>query len=200
MTYFCLMASTATKRSGTLIERAVREVARGSDGSGPVDRTRSRLLDAAYDQFCETGISSTSMEEVAKRAGTARITIYRKFDSKDSLVDAVMLREFSGYIAAFRDEIMQSTTVEDRVIATFVTSLRTVGGNPLIKRLLETEPEMLPGLVGGGDGRTMGEVRDFVARPDRAGTAGRQHPGVGVDKPRRRTGRPTLHLDDHHAQ
>lgn len=165
-------------RQDSLIERALREVAR--DGARPVaereDKTRTKLLDAAYEQFCATGIARASMEEVARRAGTARITIYRKFDSKDALVDAVMLREFQRYFGEFRAEMAKAQTAADRVIAGFVTSLRTIGRNPLIAKLLEIEPASVPGLVGGGDSRTMFQVRDFVAHQIRieqeAGTIG----------------------------
>lgn len=146
----------------SLIERALQ----GSDDerpSGRADKTRDRLLDAAYAQFCETGIARTSMEEVARRAGTSRITIYRKFDNKNALADAVILREFQRYFVRFAAEVAGAETVEDRVVAGFVTSLRTIGGNPLIRKLLEVEPALVPGLVGGGDNRTMFEVRGFVA-------------------------------------
>lgn len=159
------MASEMTAEQGTLIERALREAAREGGRPSKVreDKTRTKLLDAAYEQFCATGISRASMEEVARRAGTARITIYRKFDSKDALVDAVMLREFQGYFGDFIEEMAKAQTVADRVVAGFVTSLRTIGRNPLITKLLEIEPASVPGLVGGGDSRTMFQVRDFVA-------------------------------------
>ncbi len=154
-----MAVETVESGQSTVIERALRPVVPQRE-----DKTRTRLLDAAYEQFCETGIARTSMEEVARRAGTARITIYRKFDSKDALVDAVMVREFQRYFGEFLVEMEAAETVGDRVVAGFVTSLRTIGRNRLIARLLELEPAMLPGLVGGGDRRTMFQVRDFVAQ------------------------------------
>ncbi|EGD54773.1 TetR/AcrR family transcriptional regulator [Gordonia neofelifaecis] len=156
------MVTPVTGRSeATFFERAMERVATNDD-SAP-DPTRTKLLDAAYEQFCESGIARTSMEEVARRAGTARITIYRKFDTKDALVDAVMIREFENYFVEFLQVMAQAPTPADRVIVAFVTSLRTIGGNPLIRKLLETEPALVPGFVGGGDGRTLTAVRDFVA-------------------------------------
>lgn len=164
-----MAAETVESDQGTVIERALRPAVPARE-----DKTRTRLLDAAYEQFCETGIARTSMEEVARRAGTARITIYRKFDSKDALADAVIVREFQRYFGEFVVEMAAAETVADRVVAGFVTSLRTIGRNRLITRLLETEPAMVPGLVGGGDHRTMFQVRDFVAqqlrREQEAGT------------------------------
>ncbi|WP_066167260.1 TetR/AcrR family transcriptional regulator [Gordonia hydrophobica] len=156
------MAIPSTARpEATLFERAI---ARATQGAGePVDATREKLIEAAYQQFCEAGVTRSSMEEVARRAGTARITIYRKFDTKDALVDAVMLREFQEYFGAYLQVMATAVTAADRAVMAFVTSLRTIGGNPLIRKLLETEPEMVAGVVGGGDGRTFEAVRDFVA-------------------------------------
>lgn len=159
------MPSDVTTQQDSLLGRALRGAARDAART-PVeaeDKTRTKLLDAAYDQFCETGISRASMEEVARRAGTARITIYRKFENKDALVDAVMLREFQRYFGEFLVEMGKAQSVADRVVAGFVTSLRTIGGNVLIRRLLEIEATAVPGIVGGGDSRTMFQVRDFVA-------------------------------------
>ncbi|MGB6124691.1 MAG: helix-turn-helix domain-containing protein [Gordonia sp. (in: high G+C Gram-positive bacteria)] len=151
----------AARPEASLFARAMRQVTEG--GLEPVDATREKLLDAAYEQFCETGVARASMEEVARRAGTARITIYRKFDTKDALVDAVMLREFQRYFGEYLQGMAAASTAADRVVMAFVTSLRTIGGNRLIRKLLETEPAMVPGVVGGGDGRTLAAVRDFVA-------------------------------------
>lgn len=178
-----MAAESTPVRQDSLIERALREVAH--DGARPAgereDKTRTKLLDAAYEQFCATGIARASMEEVARRAGTARITIYRKFDSKDALVDAVMLREFQRYFGEFRAEMAKAQNVADRVVAGFVTSLRTIGRNPLITKLLEIEPASVPGLVGGGDSRTMFQVRDFVAHQIRIEQeAGTIDPGVST--------------------
>lgn len=156
-----VVVPAAGRVEATLFERAMQQAVQTD--TVETDRTRTRLLDAAYEQFCETGIGRTSMEEVARRAGTARITIYRKFATKDALVDAVMVREFQNYFTEFLDVMAQAPTPADRVVQAFVTSLRTIGGNPLIRKLLETEPAMVPGFVGGGDGRTLTVVRDFVA-------------------------------------
>lgn len=171
-------ASTTTDPDTSLFERAM-ERARRDEGSG-TDRTRTRLLDAAFEQFCITGIGGSSVEEIAKRAGMARITVYRKFDSKDALVDAVIMREFQDYLNQFKEQMAGAHTAADRVVAGFVTSLQTLGRNRLIRSLLETEPAMVPAFVGGGQGKTMAAVRDFVtgqlAREQQAGTISEQVP------------------------
>ena len=158
-------AGSAEVPSGqTFFERAIEHAGSDSVDVSVADRTRTRVLDAAYEQFCISGVSRASMEEVARRAGMARITIYRKFATKDALVDAVIMREFQRYFAEFVDEMSRAHTAADRLVAGFVTSLMTLGRNPLIRTLLQTEPAMLPGVVGGGDGRTAAGVRAFVEK------------------------------------
>lgn len=54
---------------------------------------QDHLLDAALAVFAERGYHGSSMPELARRAGVAAATIYRYFDSKDLLVNALYRRE-----------------------------------------------------------------------------------------------------------
>lgn len=114
------------------------------------------------------------MEEVARRAKLSRITLYRKFDTKDSLVDEVIVREFRRYFTRFLDDISRADSVADRVVLGFVSALHAIRTNPLIGALLETEPTVFAGYIGGDDGTMLATVRRFVAgqlyHEQRAGT------------------------------
>lgn len=48
-----------------------------------------RILSAALDLFEEQGFDATAVPEIAKRANVATGSIYRYFDSKDALVNAL---------------------------------------------------------------------------------------------------------------
>jgi TetR/AcrR family transcriptional repressor of mexJK operon len=52
-----------------------------------------RILDAARACFLERGLTPTSMDLVAQRAGVSKATVYAYFDSKHALFAAVMRRE-----------------------------------------------------------------------------------------------------------
>ncbi|WLP88792.1 TetR/AcrR family transcriptional regulator [Gordonia sp. NB41Y] len=166
--------ASPTPAPKTLLERAYDDVTTAAEDGAADDPTRTRLLDAAYEQFCRMGIQRSSMDEVARRAGLSRVTIYRKFASKDALVEEVMRREFGTYIARFLDDIAPGESAADRLVLGFVSSYRSISRNPLIAGLLEAEPSLVAGAVVGGDGRTMAVVRSFVAqqlrREQRAGT------------------------------
>ena len=62
--------------SASLLERAFQDALLLPDESvmgTEIDETRVRLLDAAYEQFCRTGIQRSSMEEIARRVPLSKI-------------------------------------------------------------------------------------------------------------------------------
>ncbi|MFB9475895.1 helix-turn-helix domain-containing protein [Nonomuraea salmonea] len=156
--------------SESLLERAYLEAV---ERVGDTDELRTRILDAAYEQFCRMGIRRSTMEDVARRAKVSRITVYRRFATKDALVEHVVRREFRRYFDRFLIDIEQAGTAADRVVLGFVSSLRAIRGNPLIGGLITIEPDLVvPSMVADG-GHTLATVRQFVAgqlrREQRAG-------------------------------
>ncbi|MFI0469138.1 TetR/AcrR family transcriptional regulator [Saccharopolyspora sp. 5N102] len=146
--------------SESLLERAFAEALERVADDDPISM---RVLDAAYDQFCRMGIRRSTMEEVAKRAGVSRITAYRRFATKDALVEQVVRREFRRYFDQFLIDIQQAETAADRVVLGFVSSLQAIRRNPLIGGLMAAEPELLiPSMINDG-GRTLATVQRFVA-------------------------------------
>ncbi|MFC7310440.1 TetR/AcrR family transcriptional regulator [Streptomyces monticola] len=134
-----------------------------SGSAGESDEITGRVLDAAYEQFCRMGIRRSTMEDVARRAGVSRITAYRRFATKDALVEQVVRREFRRYFDQFLIDIQEAETAADRVVLGFVSSLRAIRSNPLIGGLMAAEPDLLvPSMVGDG-GRTLATVQRFVA-------------------------------------
>jgi AcrR family transcriptional regulator len=63
----------------------------------PVGRGRPRdvgadraILQAALDLFIERGVEGSSIEQIAKRAGVGKPTIYRRWSAKEDLIAAAM--------------------------------------------------------------------------------------------------------------
>jgi AcrR family transcriptional regulator len=165
-----LSAFMTPSESESLLERAYLEAV---ERVGDTDELRTRILDAAYEQFCRMGIRRSTMEDVARRAKVSRITVYRRFATKDALVEHVVRREFRRYFDRFLIDIEQAGTAADRVVLGFVSSLRAIRGNPLIGGLIAIEPDLVvPSMVADG-GHTLATVRQFVAgqlrREQRAG-------------------------------
>ncbi|OLT11828.1 TetR family transcriptional regulator [Actinomadura sp. CNU-125] len=154
----------------SLLERAYTDAVERVDDP---DETRTRVLDAAHEQFARMGVQRSTMEDVARRAGVSRITVYRRFATKDALVEQVVRRELRRYFDRFLIDIQRAETAADRVVLGFVSSLRAIQGNPLIGGLIVAEPDLLvPSMVSDG-GKTLATVRQFVAgqlrREQRAG-------------------------------
>jgi len=55
-------------------------------------RNRERLIDVAKTAFAEAG-ADASLEEIARRAGVGIGTLYRRFPTRDALIEAVYRRE-----------------------------------------------------------------------------------------------------------
>ena len=66
------------------------------------DKTRKRILDAAYGQFRRRGYSRVSMDEIASAARLTKRTLYYHFASKDALLTAVLEAQHRLALDAFR--------------------------------------------------------------------------------------------------
>lgn len=126
------------------------------------DEANAGLLDAASELFSRHGIQRTTMDDVARRAGLSRITVYRRVSSKEALVEQVVLREFRRYVDQFRIDIASAETAQDRVVLGFISSLRAIRSNALIGGLMVAEPQTLVPLLE-TTGRTLATVSQFVA-------------------------------------
>ena len=72
--------------------------------------TRSRILDALHDRLVEAPDGRVSLDDVARRAGVARSTIYQAFGSRGGLFDALTERLLTG---AGYDRILRSVADPD---------------------------------------------------------------------------------------
>ncbi|HVX45159.1 MAG TPA: TetR/AcrR family transcriptional regulator [Mycobacteriales bacterium] len=85
--------------------------------SGPratsVQRTRQSILTAARRHLIEIGYHRLSLENVATDAGVTRVTIYRHFDSKLGLLDAIAedLNQRAGLATAMRETLRAADPV-----------------------------------------------------------------------------------------
>ena len=61
------------------------------------------LLDAALDLFVEKGFAATRADEVAKRAGVSKGTLFLYFQSKEDLFKAVVRENISGHFKEWNE-------------------------------------------------------------------------------------------------
>jgi TetR/AcrR family transcriptional regulator, repressor for uid operon len=107
------------------------------------DALFDRVATAALDEFAEHGIRRTSMEDIARRARVSRMTVFRRFASKQRLVEVVIAREVHRGMQELDLLWEGAETLEDRLVAGFEFAGRYVRGHPLFDRLLRSEPDVL---------------------------------------------------------
>ncbi|MFD3707087.1 TetR/AcrR family transcriptional regulator [Nocardia sp. NPDC058658] len=102
-----------------------------------------KLLDSALSAFLDFGIKRTSMGEIARRAGISPATLYRRYESKNELVEAVGVREAQRYVTDIDERVRAVTEPGEQLVEIFVAFVTTIAGNELLRRLLSTEPEII---------------------------------------------------------
>ncbi|MBE3199883.1 TetR/AcrR family transcriptional regulator [Frankia sp. CH37] len=133
------------------------------DGAGSGDEIRDRVLDAAAELFGRSGIRRTSIEDVARRAGVSRITVYRRFPTKNVLVEEVLLRDLRAFLVSFRAVVGRAESAAERLVEGFCLALRTARVNPLFGGLIEVEPEVILPFLTTDGGAFLRAVSDFIA-------------------------------------
>lgn len=98
------------------------------------ERSRSLILDAADAAFREKGFSDTSVEEIARRAGLTRKTVYNLFASKDDIALQLIARVEANQ-ARYRDRIDAGEEVFPLLEGVLLDSARWCVANPSLARL-----------------------------------------------------------------
>ncbi|MQA07664.1 MAG: TetR family transcriptional regulator [Pseudonocardiaceae bacterium] len=126
------------------------------------DSVAEGVLDAALEEFLDYGLRRTNVDMVARRAGVSRATLYRRFDNKDALVQAVLVRECRRFFTSIVEVVGPLPTVEDRLVEGFVVGVRYARADRLLTRLLASDPEaLLPYLTVNGE-LVVAVARDFL--------------------------------------
>ncbi|MFZ4134084.1 TetR/AcrR family transcriptional regulator [Streptomyces koyangensis] len=77
----------------------------------------AQLIDAAEAILSEGGVDALTAGAVAARAGIARNSIYRYFDSIDDLLELLVAREFPAWTAAVEEAVAAQDTPGEQVAA-----------------------------------------------------------------------------------
>jgi AcrR family transcriptional regulator len=116
------------------------------------DATETRILDAAQEVLEEFGLRRITMDVVAGRAGLHRATLYRRFDNKDALVEAVFVRELKRFLMQFTAAMARIEDVEEQIAEAFVLTRSYMREHRLFQRLLQLERDVLMGYFTVGRG------------------------------------------------
>lgn len=98
------------------------------------ERSRLLILDAADAAFREQGFAATSVEEIARRAGLTRKTVYNLFATKDDIA-AQLIARVEASDAPYRDRMAAGDDVFFLLESVFLDSARWCLANPALARL-----------------------------------------------------------------
>jgi AcrR family transcriptional regulator len=110
---------------------------------------REAILAAALDEFSSQGFAAARLEDVAKRAGVAKGTIYLYFRDKEALFQELiraMLTPVVGSVEALRDADVPLHALSDRMVDLFVREIFSTKRGEVI-RLMIAEGRRFPKLA-----------------------------------------------------
>ena len=139
------LSSAGRRRAG----RAGRAAGRRGTRAARRDERRAAILAAALEEFAARGFAATRLDDVARRAGVAKGTIYLHFRDKESLFQELvraMLSPLVGTIeaAALRD--LPVRAVVEMIVDLFVNEIYGTRRKDVI-RLIIAEGSRFPRLA-----------------------------------------------------
>jgi AcrR family transcriptional regulator len=110
--------------------------------------TDEAILEAALQQIAITGVRRTSADDIARRAGVNRVTLYRRLGGRKEIIRAAYLQETArvlGLIEAGIGEVPPPGTrgfdPADYVVDFFSVTIKTLRENRILRQLLEADRE-----------------------------------------------------------
>jgi AcrR family transcriptional regulator len=124
---------------------------------------RDRILRIAVEQISDFGVRRFTVDELARRVGLSRVTIYRHFPSKSDVLEAALLRELRGFMAEVDAAVSPYEGVDERAVEGFVFAVGSLRRHAVLQRLLRTEPELILPLLTTQGGSVVEIGREFIA-------------------------------------
>jgi AcrR family transcriptional regulator len=82
---------------------------------GPADHTvRDQIVEAAGEHFRHYGYEKTTVSDLAKAIGFSKAYIYKFFDSKQEIGEAICAKTLSGIVATVEEAVAGATTPTEK--------------------------------------------------------------------------------------
>lgn len=108
-----------------MTRKAVKKSTRGRPPAVDVLLREQRLLDVATAVFLECGFKRASMDEIARRGGASKQTLYARYPSKSALFEAIVQRK-SGQIFEAIGPLSDDAPLRDTLIHFGITLLNMI--------------------------------------------------------------------------
>lgn len=128
------------------------------------------ILEAARAEFEDNGIRRTCVDDVARRAGVSRSTLYRRFPNKEALLLGAAERIYLDGMM-----LLEQATVghgpQEAVVEAFLAGAQLVNDDPLIRRMMVDERDALKGITNSVTGLFIEVVTGRIMKALRAAGA-----------------------------
>lgn len=101
------------------------------------------VLAAVRESVLAVGVRRTTLTDVARRAGVSRMTLYRRAPDVKALILELLARELGAVITDEERRAQALRTGRARLVATAVAVVQRLPREPLLRRVLEVDPELL---------------------------------------------------------
>jgi AcrR family transcriptional regulator len=112
-----------------------------------LDPVSDRILAAAAELVGRQGAQQTTITAIAQKAKVGRATVFRRFGSKQEILDRALLRELRTLALTQKESAAHAETAAAALTECFVLSMRAMQRRPLLRRLAKLEPEKLIAFV-----------------------------------------------------
>ncbi|MUL64011.1 hypothetical protein BOO86_06000 [Mycobacterium sp. CBMA 234] len=109
----------------------------------PTDPFSVRILDAAYEEILSLGLRRATLDQIARRAKVGRMTVHRRFSSKQQLIATVLGRENARVVGELARVADAQPTVVDALTESLASGIEAFRHHALFGRLLETDRDDL---------------------------------------------------------
>jgi len=106
------------------------------------DPATTAILDAAVVEFEQHGFRRVALDDVARRAGVSRTTIYRRFAGRDELVAAVIDRENAVLYDDIAAELKNSGPQSNYYVEAFTSAIMQFRRHRVLNRMITDEPAL----------------------------------------------------------
>jgi AcrR family transcriptional regulator len=106
------------------------------------DPVITAILDAALVEFERHGFRRVALDDVARRAGVSRMTIYRRFASRDELVSAVIDRENAALMDDIAGELKSAGPRSNYYVEAFTSAIMRFRRHLVLDRMITDEPAL----------------------------------------------------------
>jgi AcrR family transcriptional regulator len=107
------------------------------------DQTTEAILDAAVVEFEQHGFRRVALDDVGRRAGVSRTTIYRRFSNKDELIAAVIERENVVLFSDIAAELKQAAPQSNVYVEAFTLAILKFRRHRVLDRMIRDEPGLV---------------------------------------------------------